>query len=312
MDLSVVIVSYNVKKLLVECLRSVFSEVDSLEIEVFVVDNASKDGTVEQIRKEFPSVIVIDNNENVGFPAANNQAINISSGELILLLNPDTFIKKGALSELEGFFRHQKGGIVVGMNVQNEDSTYQHTAHAIPSSRGVLFSCLELHRLFPKISFFNPDLNIEIDSRLPTRIGWVSGAALAFNRILLDHVGYLDENLFWMEDVDFCYRAYKAGFPVYYLPSASVTHFIGKSASKNIRRVLYHQHVSKINFVLKHYGWIFASMLRVLFFIELLIKISVRLFQLIEPNKRSENRNRISGYISVIKYIVWSISPEWT
>ncbi len=304
-DLSIIIVSYKVKNFVIQCLKSIFSNAKSIKLEVILVDNASFDGTVEQIRREFPLVNVINNQQNLGFPRANNQALEISSGRIILLLNPDTIVQPGALFELCCFLGNHRKGAIVGLNVRNTDGSRQHSTNDIPSVRDLIFSSLNLHFLFPK-----KHCPI-IESSQVIRVGYVSGAALSFSRAVFEQIGGFDESLFWMEDIDFCYRAYHAGLPVYFLPSAAVMHFGGESTKSNIRRVLFHQHVSKIKFFEKHYSWAAVNALKAIFFAELCGKILVRSLQWLVPSLRIESRNRISGYVTALDFIIRRRKPVW-
>jgi hypothetical protein len=301
MKLSIIIVSYNVKNLVLCCLNSVLSAVANIDSEVFLVDNASVDGTVEEVQKRFSTVYIIPNSWNVGFPKANNQALVVSSGEIMLLLNPDTVLQKDALSELVHFFRVHTGGAVVGMNVRNRDGTRQFSSHGIPSIKSLLFS---------KYRYRNRNKSVNEPIQI-TRVGYVSGAALAFNRTVLKHLGGLDEDLFWMEDVDFCYRANKSGFPIYFLPNAVVTHFIGESAKTNIRRVLFHQHVSRVMFFKKHYSRVVTRFIEILIFAELCGKILIRSSQWLIPSQRLESYNRLCGYIAALWFIARRRYPVW-
>ena len=220
--LSVIIVSYKVRDLVMDCLRSVFAAGTSVQLEVFVVDNASNDGTVERVQHEFPSVRVIANSQNLGFPLANNQALAESSGDVVLLLNPDTIVHEGALLELVQFFKRQTAGVVAGLNVRNADGTHQDCIHALPNFRSLVFSVLRIDRMFASSPFFNAYAYAGVDLPEVQQVGYVTGAALALNRMALEQLGGLDANLFWYEDIDICCRAWKLGFPVYFLPKARV------------------------------------------------------------------------------------------
>ena len=302
MELSVIIVSYNVKSLVVDCLNSVFAAGSNIDLEVFLVDNASVDGTIEEVQKRFSNVSIISNNHNFGFPKANNQALKVSSGEVILLLNPDTVLQLDALSELVGFFHNHREGAVVGMNVRNRDGSRQYSTHGVLTIKSLLFSKYRYRNRTE--SWF--------DSNQIIRVGYVSGSALAFNRTVYKHLGGLDEDLFWMEDVDFCYRAYKIGFPIYFLPNSVVTHFVGESAKTNIRRVLFHQHVSRVKFFKKHYNRVVTKLVEILIFTELCGKIIVRSSQWLIPSKRLDSYNRLCGYMAAFCFIVGKRSPIWS
>jgi len=310
-NLSIIIVSYNVKDLLINCLRSVFLAGNSLRLEVFVVDNASNDGTVEAVQSLFPTVRLLTNSANLGFPKANNQALSLCSGDVTLLLNPDTIVHQDALLELMSFFREQKNGAVAGLNVRNTDGTCQNSFHTELKPVRLLLSLFEINKLFKNSHILNPDAFIIKVHDKPTKVGWVTGASLAFERKVYEVIGGLDENLFWIEDADFCLRANKAGFHVYYLYKCIVTHFMGSSAKSNRRRVIFHQHVSKIKFMYKHYGFFWGIITEAIIVTQLLLKIFVRLLQSLYPPKRQESINRYEGYLAAIVFILTRRPPSW-
>jgi GT2 family glycosyltransferase len=301
---SVIIVSYKVKDLVTECVRSVLKAGETFDLEIFVVDNASEDGTVEQIRREFPSVKVIANDQNLGFSKANNQALPLCFGEIVLLLNPDTVLHENALNELVHFFGEQTGGAVVGLNVRNSDGTYQSCVHTLPDLRAVIFSVLGLDRMFPRSSFFNAWAYAGAELTEVRQVGHVTGAALAMNRAALEVLEGLDENLFYWDDADVCCRAWKSGLPVFSLPQAKVTHLCGASASRNVRWTLYFQHVSRVRYFRKHHGWVAVNTVMVLTFFELCFKVLVRSVQWLAPSRRPECRQRLAAYLDALSWLV--------
>lgn len=310
-DLSIVIVTYDSAKDIVPCLDSIERTKGDLDIEIIVVDNASTDGTVAEVRRRFPSVQIIANAQNVGFPRANNQALQITSGDTILLLNPDTVVHEGALSALIRFFRQRRSKQIVGLNIRNGDGSRQNSAHPLPSAREFLFYSLGLSDWLAGFRYFNYDQldGLEIDQ--VTRVGWVSGAAFAFNREVLDTLRGLDEDLFWVEDFDFCYRANQVGIPVYFFPDSLVTHHVGKSGATNAACMVFHQHVSKVQFFRKHYGWVACKVLEIALCVELCMKLLVRSIQLVSLSKRAESRDRIPGYVAVLAFLLNRTMPEW-
>jgi GT2 family glycosyltransferase len=309
--LSVIIVSHKCRSLLVQCLESLLADRWSKATEIIVVDNASADGSVEEVRAQYPQVALIENGENVGFPAANNQALRIARGNAFLLLNPDTVVTEGAISRLVDFFEREPVAKIVGLNVRNADGSAQNTVHrSLPTAAQFLIAQIGLPDRFGG-KWAGDERAVDDAALEPELVAWVSGAALAFSRPVLDAVGFLDESMFWAEDLDFCVRASDAHVPVYYLPSARILHYSGESGKRNYRRMLYAQHASRIVFAERHYGGVVSLALRAILALVLPVKMGVRFAQLWRPSRRSEIRERLAGYWDALKFCVsWSSSVE--
>lgn len=296
--LSVIIVSYECRELLAQCIESLQADPLARELEIIVVDNASADGSADLIRHRYSSVRLIENSVNEGFPAANNQALAIARGSALLLLNPDTVVMAGALPGLIDFLGQEPRAKVVGLHLNNVDGTTQ------PSTRETQPSAIRfiLEQVGVLRERIGSPANASAGEDRPRRVVSVSGAALAFTRPVMDRIGGLDEGMFWAEDVDFCVRAGAAGFPVFYLPGARILHYGGESGKQNFRRMLYAQHASRITFAERHYGKAAALALRAAFAAVLPVKIGVRMLQLSRPAKRSESRARIAGYWDALRF----------
>jgi GT2 family glycosyltransferase len=248
-EISVIIVSYNVKAYLQPCIKSVLQQ-NGISPEVVVVDNNSTDGTVEMLQQNFPSVKLIKNITNKGFSGANNQGIKASRGQYILLLNPDTEIKQNdCLQRLSRSIENNKDGIVAPC-LLNSDGSYQHSYWNISGIKELLYETFYMHKAG----------RVKAKPQGPLFVEAASGAALLMERTLVEKIGLLDENMFWMEDTDFCYRVREAGGKVLYNPEEEIIHHGGKS-SGNYSVVIPNQVISKIKFYKKHGTWIqYASM----------------------------------------------------
>lgn len=299
--LSVVVVSYRSKLFLRKCLESLFSELPG-EIEIIVVDNASGDGTIEEVRLAYPQVCVVANDRNVGFPAANNQGIERARAQAILLLNPDTLVYPGALKALIDCFEGEPEDRIIGLNVRNADGTAQHTVHrALPVAMEFVIEQAGFGT--HNESTWNRDaIHADAPGNKPIRVAWVSGAAIAFNRGVLERVGNLDETMFWAEDLDFCMRAAKNGLPIYYLPAARILHYGGESGKQNFRKMVYHQHLSRVVLAGKHYGTVYEGMLRAIYVFILPAKIALRLAQTLVPSRAREAKERVAGYRDALAF----------
>jgi len=231
MKLSIVIVSYNVRSYLELCLDSVQKAAEGLETEVFVVDNASSDDTVEAIGSRYPWVQLIANKENLGFARANNIAIRQAQGEYVLLLNPDTTVAEHTLREAVSFMDNhpQAGG--AGVMMHNEDGT------RAPESRRAI-----------------PTPWVSALKMLPTRIEVISGAFCLLRHEALDRIGLLDEDFFmYGEDIDLSYRLLKGGWENWYLP-LPIVHYKGKSTQKSEFRYVHIFYQAMLIFFRKHYS----------------------------------------------------------
>ena len=229
---SVVIVNWKTPELLARCLQSIKLEPQADDFEVWVVDNNSGDNSVEMLKSGFPYVRLIENKDNLGFSKACNQAIPESLGEYVLLLNPDTEVKDGAIGKLSDYLAEHPECGAVGPKVLNTDGTLQLACRrSFPSVKAAFFRVTYLSRLFPKnktlseynLTFQDPDKTVEVDA--------LSGSCMMVRRQAIDKIGLLDEDIFMFgEDIDWCWRIKQAGWSVFYLPSAVIYHVHGASS----------------------------------------------------------------------------------
>ncbi len=245
MKVSVIIVSYNVKEYLVKCIRSLMKHSDSISFEIIVVDNHSSDGSPDEIQKHFPTCQMISMNGNVGFSEANNRGIKMATGDFIFLLNPDTELKNNALHILVNYLETYMEASVVGPKLFNTDGSLQVSCRKFPGVINILVEALFLHRVLKMDEYRIEKLNSTCE------VDFISGAACMFQRELVNKIGYLDPDLFWMEDVDFCYRAKRSG-TVIYLPEAEIVHHGSASAKKNYKVSISNQVISKLKYFKKH------------------------------------------------------------
>ncbi|MFH1099096.1 MAG: glycosyltransferase family 2 protein [Candidatus Uhrbacteria bacterium] len=232
MDLSIIIVSWNVRDRLRECLRSIFNTAAgrSLSLEVFVVDNASRDGSAEMVRAEFPSATCIANDQNLGFAKANNQAIRQSTGEFALLLNPDMRVLPGALDGIVAFMRAPRNVRVgiAGCKLLDEHGTIVPHVRRFPRFVDQFLVLTKLGKLFPRL--LDSYLVRDFDQNREARVDSIRGSFFCIRRALLDKIGSLDEDFFiWFEEVDYCWRARQAGWQVAYTPAVTCVDYVGQS-----------------------------------------------------------------------------------
>ncbi|MBI4359603.1 MAG: glycosyltransferase family 2 protein [Candidatus Jacksonbacteria bacterium] len=232
MDISIIIVSWNTRDLLKKCLESIYARTRGTSFEIFVIDNGSRDKTIETVRQEFPDVITVSNTENRGFAGANNQGIRKAKGRYVLLLNPDTELKNNALLGMANFM-DKKSPVcgVAGCHLLNADLSHQNSVRRFPGVLDQVIILLKLHRLFPGLAPISFYLASDFDYSKETSVDQVMGAFFMIRRETLEKVGMLDERNFfnWFEEVDFCRRARECGYEIWYTPSAEVIHHYGQS-----------------------------------------------------------------------------------
>lgn len=233
MKLSIIIVSYNTRELLADCINSVKKNLTGLTCEIVVVDNNSADGSTAILKIDYPEVRLIENKYNAGFAKANNQGLELCSGEYILLLNSDTVVLDDALNTIVRFMDSHTDAAICGPRLLNSDMTLQLPCRrSFPGLLNSISHFSGLGRLFPKSRVFGNYLMTYMDSGLDHEVDAVSGACLLVRRDVLDKIGGLLDEAFFMhfEDIDLCYRAKQRGFKIYYVHSARIIHLKGQSS----------------------------------------------------------------------------------
>ena len=268
-DLSIIIVSWNTRALLADCLASIYSTSGDLNGQVIVVDNASRDDSAAMVRGKFPRARLIENRENVGFARANNQAIEASTGQFVLLLNSDTIVQPHALARLVAFMREHPDAGIVGANVRNRDGSPQRSFGAFPSILSESIQAWGLDTRPPFARWFNA----AHCAAEYFETGWVLGAALLIRRQAIVQVGLLDENFFmYSEEVDWCYRVARAGWKNFVLTTAPIIHLGNASARQMPAQMKAELFRSKAHYFRKHYGALTAYCLRAIFSASILAK----------------------------------------
>ncbi len=295
-DFSIIIVNYNVRILIQKCLTSIFESLkdSNLKFEVIVIDNCSADGSNEMIKNEFKNVILIENKVNVGFPAANNQGFNICQGSFVFMLNPDTEIIDDAIEKLFHFISKHKEYALIAPKLLNTNRTHQYSVWRFPTLYYVFAELFHLNFLIKRKNYIDKDFNqlFIADS--------FSGAALFFNRSLLDEIGLLNESLFWIEDIDYCFRINAAGLKMAYYPEAQIIHHIGQSAKKNYNISISNQIYNKIKFFNTHHSHLKTNVVKLLSFFGVLFKIVS--FLILSPFKEVY-RLKLKAYIYTLSRV---------
>lgn len=255
MKLSIVIVNYNVKYFLEQCLRSVERAAAGISCETIVVDNASKDNSVEYLKERFPNITIIASSENLGFARANNIAINRSKGEYILLLNPDTIITEHTLSDFITFMDNtpEAGGCGAYM-LRTDGSFALESRRGLPTPFVAFCKMSGLSSLFPHSRIFGKYYMRYLDENKTEEIDIMSGAYMFLRKKTLESAGLLDEDFFmYGEDIDLSYRILKKGYKNYFLPS-HILHYKGESTEKSSYRYVHTFYRAMQLFFNKHYA----------------------------------------------------------
>lgn len=234
-DLSIVIVSYNVKDLLKKCLASILKNQGDLALEIIAVDNASSDRTAEMVKTDFPQVKLIANFNNLGFAAANNQGLKESQGDFILVLNPDTEIINNALKKILEFMKRTERAGMAGGKHLNLDRTLQPSVRRFPSFWPLFLIFTKIARIFPELPPLQRYLAKDFNYKLSQPVDQAAGSFLLLRKKMLEQIGLFDERFFtWFEEVDLCRRAQAAGWQVWYCAQAEIIHHGGQSFSQQL------------------------------------------------------------------------------
>jgi len=271
-DLSIIIVNWNTRQMLADCLESVYATANNLDYETWVVDNASRDGSTRMVRDRFPWVHLIENQENLGFARANNQAIEVSRGRYVVLLNSDTEVFPGALEMLVRFMdaHPQVGGC--GPLLLNADGSLQESCYPMMTPRRVFWRLSFLDQLWPRATYDQR----RWDRQTPRQVEAIKGACLVLRRTALVQVGDLDESYFmYSEEFDLCYRLAQADWQLWWVPQAVVTHYGGASSEQMAEEMYVQLYRSKVQFQRKFGGSHRARCLKCLLFVAYVPRLAI-------------------------------------
>lgn len=254
--ISVIIVNYNVEYFLEQCLNSVYDALKNVRGEVFVVDNNSIDGSVEMVRRQFPQTHLIANKDNPGFSVANNQAIRISKGDYVVLLNPDTVVEEDTFQKCVDFMDQHPdaGGLGVRM-IDGKGVFLPESKRGLPTPAVAFYKIFGLSRIFPKSKTFGKYHLGYLDEFETNEVEILSGAFMLMRKETLDKVGLLDEAFFmYGEDIDLSYRIIKGGYKNYYFPETQIIHYKGESTKKSSINYVFVFYRAMVIFAEKHFS----------------------------------------------------------
>ncbi len=263
-DISVLIVSWNVRDLLLDCLAALPEAVgDDFSHEVIVVDNASSDGTVEAVQQAFPDVRVIANAENRGFTGGNNQALAAARGRFLFLLNPDTKPQPGSIAQLARYLDDHPDVGMVGPRLRYGDGSPQSSRRRFPTLPVLFTESTVVQQYLPGLGLFARYTLADLPDDIPQEVDWLVGAALMARRQVYEQIGGLDEGFFmYSEELDWCHRAKDAGWRIAYEPAAEIIHYEGKSSEQAVARRDIAFFSSRVCYTRKYHGAFWAGVLR--------------------------------------------------
>jgi GT2 family glycosyltransferase len=273
-DVSFIIVNWNTKDLVLQCIDSLLSKKGNYTQEIIVVDNASVDGSSDAIKEKYPEVQLIQNSQNLGFAKANNIGIKKSKGMYVCLLNSDIQVLDNTISFMINFMNNHKEVGLSGPRILWPDMTLQHSCMNYPSIRTQVCETLSFNRIFPHTALFSGEYMTFFNHDRLIKVDWLIGCFMLIRREVLETVGLLDELFFiYSEETDLCKRMHEAGWNIVFLPEVSAIHHNASSSSKNPIRFSAEQRLSALKYWKKHR----ALPVRVVFLMLLLFHHSTRL-----------------------------------
>ena len=312
-DLSIVIVSWNVRDLLRRCLQSVVTEarpspddgvfcIGDWEVEILLVDNASTDGSSEMVRDEFPQIQLIANDENRGFTAANNQGLALSQGRHLLLLNPDTEIVGDALETMIDYAQANGEVGALGPRLLNTDGSPQSSRRRFPTYSTALIESTVVQEWWDDNHILSRYYMADTPEDAIQTVDWVVGACLLVRRQAYEQVGGLDEGFFmYSEELDWCRRIKNAGWEIVYLPTATIIHHEGRSSEQVVpARHIYFQS-SKVRYFRKHHGAFQAETLRWYLLLTYAYQAARESLKWLIGHKRPMRAERVRAYRQVLR-----------
>jgi len=256
MDLSVIIVNYNVKYFLEQCIHSVAKAMEGIDGEVFVVDNNSVDGSCSLVKEKFPWVKLIENKDNVGFSKANNQAMSLSGGKYMLLLNPDTVVEEDTFRKCIAFMdSHPEAGALGVKMIDGKGHFLPESKRSLPTPEVAFYKVFGLSSLFPRSKRFGRYHLTFLDKDEVNEVDVLAGAFMWLRREAIEKVGMLDEDYFmYGEDIDLSYKITKGGYRNYYFPETTIIHYKGESTKKGSINYVLVFYNAMIIFARKHFS----------------------------------------------------------
>ena len=313
-DLSVVIVTWNVREMVVDCLRRVAERSGALDVEAIVVDNGSSDGTVRAVRAAYPRVTVIANGGNVGFPAANNQGLGHAAGRHVLFLNPDTVVGEGALEACVAELDRDASVGMVGCRLMYPDGRVQNEgARRDYRLRHLLYEALYLHEIFPRSGIFADQLMGGWDHRDSRDVEAISGAFMMVRSEVARALGGLPNDLFmYHEDLAFALRVRRAGWRIRYLGHVETVHYGGASRKRSTSPLSLLEGEVRVRLIRERGGAVRAALARPLFGVRSVGRLAAAAVGTVMPGLRSLKEERPKAFDVRVHatHLLWSVAPS--
>lgn len=254
LPLSIIIVNWNTRELLLQALGSIYQQPPSFPFEVIVVDNASEDGSAEAVARAFPEVILIPNSVNYGYAKGNNQGIERAHGRYILLLNPDVVLPAGALERAVAFMEAHSDAGALGVRQVHPDGRLQRSVRGFPTPLAVFWELVGLSRLFPKNRFWGAYRMPWFGYNEVAEVDQPMGTFLLMRREAVEQVGNLDEDFpIFFNEVDWCWRCKKRGWKIYFTPDVEIVHYGGASTAQVGPAMAWESRRGLLRFYARHY-----------------------------------------------------------
>lgn len=305
MDLSIIVVNWNVKELLDACLQSLLKVTHStskLAIEIIVVDSASSDGSPQMVRDNFPQVRLIASQENLGYAKGNNVGAEAAQGRYLFLLNPDTVVQPDALGRMVDYMdAHPEVG-VLGPQLLWPDGSIQSSRRCFPTLGSLFWESTVLGQWFPENQYIRRYHLADQPAIQPQKVDWVVGAAILIRREAWQQVGPIDPDFFmYFEETDWCRRSTEAGWETHYLPTAQITHFEGKSSEQVMAARTLRFQRSKLRYTRKYFdpGW--ASLLRLFLWLTFAFQWTEESLKWLLGHRRALRRERMTAFAQVLR-----------
>jgi hypothetical protein len=307
-DISIVIVSWNTQRLLLDCLESIREAPDKASRETIVVDNASSDGTPEAVARAFPEVRLIQTGSNLGFAGANNVGMRTARGRTIMLVNSDVVVLPGAMDALVAFLAATPDAGVVGPRVLNADRTLQISCRNLPSVKRMLCRALALDRMFARWGWFQGEELFHWAHDSERDVEAVSGCFMALRPEAIAEVGLFDEGYFmYAEDIDWCLRFLKRGWRVCFTPTARIVHLGGGSSMSAPARFSVEQERALLRFWKKHHGGPGRSFYATLRLMQMTLRLASRAaVYALRPSRREALRSKIASHWHCLRWLCFS------
>jgi len=287
--LSIVVISYNTKEILKECLNRIKNSTEKIDKEIIIVDNASTDGSPAMIKQDFGEYVLIINKENVGFARANNQGIDIAKGRYILLINSDVFVREDSIEKTINCMGKNSNCGILGVRVIDRNGRLQPSGRYFPTPWRLFLSYSGIGSRFPEVPFLRGVDNMKWDHKSLREVDWVPGCFFLLRRKLLDEIGFFDPDYYlYYEEIDLCLRAKRKGWKIIFYPETEVIHLGGESAKKLGSLTPFAAQIqnlklqSEFKYFRKNFGIIFV----------ILDFIFILLFNLLEILKKAINRKK--------------------